>query len=874
MKKILVALSFVLAGSICFGQASISVKDLTCEGLVNPLAIDSTAPHFGWMIHSDRAGTASAAYQILVATTPEKLDEKNADLWNSGKVLSAESVSVSYEGKPLASKAFAYWKVRIWDNEGNVSKWSAPASFGVGFLEDKDWASNAAFIGVPGNGGKSEVSPLLRKKFTAEKGAERYLLHVNSLGYHEAYVNGLPVSDAVLSPAVSQFGVRTRIVTYDVTSLVREGENDIILWTGKGWYQTHNKAVVPGGPYVRAQLECVTAEGVAVLAATDGSWKYAESERRTFGPWLPHEMGGEIVDARRVLPDFKSETLDRLKWKHVKVAEIPAHKATPQMCEFNRIVETLHPVAVHKVDKDSYIYDMGTCFVGFTEIKMPVVKKGKTIKLYYEDYYLNDVADFRDMEYMDMYIGDGENEGKFSSRFNYKGYRYLKIIGLSEPLPLDAITGGKVRTDYKAETTFECSDADINAIYSMIHNTCHALTLGGYMVDCPQVERFGYGGDGNASTPTLLTLGNVAPLYMNWIGTWADCQRPDGGMPHTAPNPYPAGGGPYWCTFIIPAAWHTYINYGDRRLIDRFYPNMQKWIEYAEANCVDGILKNWGETDYRSWYLGDWAVPHETIDQQDSRSVDLVSNCVLSDAYAMMAKIAAVIGKDADAKMYEKRHDEHNALIHKTYFDEKNNSYASCSQTDLVYPMLVGATPDEKIADVESTLFDITDERHNGLFCTGLVGIPVITQWATREGKADFIYSILKKREYPGYLYMIDNGATLTWEMWEGSRSQIHNCFNGIGTWFYQALAGLAPDENAPGYRHMTICPQIVKGIDWVKASKDTPYGIVDLKWEKSGNIFTIDVTLPVGTSATVTLPDGTTRKIFSGKNKLECMLI
>ena len=871
MKKIFLTLCFALIGVFCFGQTK--VRELACENLVNPLAIDNTDPHFSWKLCSDANGAASTAYQVIVATCPEKLDENNADLWNSGKVVSQEIVSVPYGGKKLSSKAFAYWKVRVWDENGKAGEWSEPAYFGVGFLEDNDWASNAAYIGVPNNKGKSEVSPLLRKKFTVREKDGRYLLHVNSLGYHEAYVNGTAVSDAVLTPAVAQFGVRTRIVTYDVTPLVKAGENDLVLWTGKGWYQTHNKAVVPGGPYVRAQLDCLADGSATALAATDGSWEYAESERRTFGPWLPHEMGGEIVDARRVLPDFKSETLDGLKWKSVKVADIPAHKASPQMCELNRIVETLHPVAVHKVGEDSYIYDMGTCFVGFTEVKMPVVKKGKTIKLYYEDYYLNNLADFRDKEYTDKYIGDGRNEGKFSSKFNYKGYRYLKIIGLADPLPLDAITGGKVRTDYKAATTFECSDADINTIYNMIHNTCHALTLGGYMVDCPQVERFGYGGDGNASTPTLQTLGNVAPLYMNWIGTWADCQRPDGGMPHTAPNPYPAGGGPYWCTFIIPAAWHTYINYGDRRLIDRFYPNMQKWIEYAEAHSVDGILKDWGETDYRSWYLGDWAVPHEVIDQQDPRSIDIVSNCVLSDAYAVMAKIAGVLGKDADVKKYQKRHEEHNALIHKTYFDEKNNSYASCSQIDLIYPMLVGATPETEIADVESTLYNITAEKHNGQFCTGLVGIPVFTQWATREGKADFIYSILKKREYPGYLFMIDNGATLTWEMWEGSRSQIHNCFNGIGTWFYQALAGIRPDESNPGYRHMTICPQMVEGIDWVKVSKDTPYGMVEVNWKKNAGSFTMDVTVPAGASATVTLPDGTVKEVCSGKHQLNCKL-
>ena len=194
MKKTLITLCIILTGCICFGQSPISVTGLTCEKLVNPLAIDNTVPHFSWMIHSDRTGASSAAYQVVVATSPEKLDEKNADLWNSGKVPGSESLSVRYEGKPLASKAFAYWKVRVWDNEGNVSQWSAPASFGIGFLDDKDWASNAAFIGVPGNRGKSEVAPLLRKTFTAKEDAERYLLHVNSLGYHEAYVNGTAVS--------------------------------------------------------------------------------------------------------------------------------------------------------------------------------------------------------------------------------------------------------------------------------------------------------------------------------------------------------------------------------------------------------------------------------------------------------------------------------------------------------------------------------------------------------------------------------------------------------------------------------------------------------------------------------------------------------
>ena len=257
----------ILAGFCCACQASFKAEDLTTEGLVNPLAIDSTVPHMSWKISCDENGAAQTAYQIIAATSEAALNEKEADLWNTGKVSSEESVGIPYDGRALSSRSFGYWKVRIWNQDGKVSPWSEAASFGVGFLEDDDWADGACFIGVEQPDNESETAPLLRKKFQAVKDG-RMLLHVNSLGYHEAYVNGQPVSDAVLNPAVSQYGKRTRIVTYDVTPLVHEGDNEVVLWLGKGWYQTHNEAIVPGGPYVRAQLEAVTADGYEVLAFT------------------------------------------------------------------------------------------------------------------------------------------------------------------------------------------------------------------------------------------------------------------------------------------------------------------------------------------------------------------------------------------------------------------------------------------------------------------------------------------------------------------------------------------------------------------------------------------------------------------------------
>ena len=874
MKRIYYSiLSMVLACAFtaCQDSSLLTVDDLKCEWLESPLAIDNTSPHFSWKMTGKQNGAASTAYQILVATDLDKLNEQDADLWNSDKVADTDVISVVYQGKPLASRSLAYWKVRVWNQNGEPSKWSEPALFGIGLLDNQEWAG-ASFIGVEQSDKKTQTTPLMRKQFTYEPGDENVLLYVNSLGYHEAYVNGKPVSDAVLAPAVSQFGKRSQIVAYNVTPLLKKGENELVLWTGIGWYQTHNKAVVPGGPYARAQMDAITPQGAKTLVVTDDTWQSTESGRRTFGAWLPHQMGGEIVDARITPADLNPKTLDALTWKPVVVADIPAHQATPQMCELNKKIRSFHPVSV-KQDKDGwYIYDMGTNFVGFTEVKMPVVADGEQVELHYDDYFLTDSVGFREGLYTDYYIGNGKKGGSFSSKFNYKGYRYLKLIGLKEALPLSDITASLVHTDYSGKATFACSDEDMNAIFNMTHNTLEALSLGGYIVDCPQIERLGYGGDGNASAVTAQTFFNLAPLYMNWMQAWSDCQREDGGMPHTAPNPYTAGGGPYWCGFIIPASWQTYVNYGDRRLMERYYPVMQKWLGYAESYQVDGLLKQWPNTEYRGWYLGDW-VPPMGINPQDPASIDIVNNCFLSDCYHMMTKIAKVLGKEADIPGYQQKHEALNALIHETFFDKEKNSYASGSQIDLIYPMLVGATPDSSIKSVEETLFQESAGRFNGHIATGLVGISILTQWATQNQETDFVYGMLKKRTYPGYLYMIDNGATLTWEEWDGERSQLHNCYNAIGSWFIQALAGITPDEDTPGYRHFYVRPQLVDGITWVEASKDTPYGMLSVKWESEDDAFTLSVEVPVGTTAMVCLPNGEEVNLTSGKHELNCRL-
>ena len=850
---------------VCPLWSKIQVYDLKCEMLDAPLAIDNLKPNLSWKFKASESGTKITAWQILAATDPRLLNERDADLWNSGKTNSTQTNRAEYAGKSLKPKTIVYWKVKIWDANNRSSGWSKHSEFGIGLLSENDWAKGAKFIGAQQPKGDKQSAPLLRKTFDKTSQKERILLHVNSLGYHEAFINGKAVSDAVLSPAVSQHGKRSLIITYDVTPLVKKGKNELVIWIARGWYQMHTENITDGGPFVRAQLDAVKPDGSRTLVVTDGSWQVAQSGRTTFGNWHPYKMGGEIVDAQTTPCDLTPQTLKQIDWQPALVAEIAPHKATPQMCELNMKQNEFHPISVRKTADSAFIYDMGTNFVGFTKVVMPTVDKGKQIELHYDDFFIKENEDLREGRYTDFYIGNGKKGIPFTSKFNYKGYRFLKIKGLAHALPLKDITCSSVRTDYDGDASFACSDKDLNDIFNMIKRTLQALTLGGDMVDCPQIERLGYGGDGNASTPTLQSIFNVAPLYMNWMQAWADCQRPDGSMPHTAPNPYKAGGGPYWCGFIITASWQTYLNYGDKRLIERYYPQMEKWLGYAERHQKNGLLKKWPDHDYRHWYLGDWATP-TGIDQTDTLSVDLVNNCFLSECYATMAKIARVLGRNNDATTYENLHEKLNILIHETFYRKQEHSYSTGTQIDLIYPMLVKATPENCYMDVKKTLFNETENRFNGHLSGGLVGVPIITQWATKQGEVDFMYSMLKKRDYPGYLYMIDNGATTTWEHWNGQRSQIHNCYNGIGSWFLQGLAGITPDESEPGYKHTIIRPQMPKDLTWVKAHKDTPYGRLHVRWYKQAEQTLLEVEIPDGCTATLILPIETNRTTVNGK--------
>ena len=846
----LLSLSAVLTLSGCReNRPGPEAYDLKCEYLTDPLGIGTPVPRLSWKQFSSVDGEGQSAYQIIAASSLKLLTEKKADLWNSGRTESPESILVRWKGEELRSGAVCYWKVRIWDESGIVSDWSEAASFTTGLLENSDWKGH--YIGLS-DSSEFCTSPRLKRNFSIEKLSGRYFIHVNSLGYHEVWINGSRVGTYVLSPAVSQFDKRSLALTYDITTFLNKGSNELILWTGQGWYSKGLPGVKWTGPLVRAQVERIEGREREVILFTDSDWVARASGYNTIGTWRPHQFGGELVDGALL---YGNQEEGNISWIPVSTVSLAEAKVSPQMTEPNRIKDTIRAASVTRINDSTWLADMGTTLTGWFGIRFGTLSPGQIIDILYSD-HLDKDGKIVNQGQMDRYIASGAGSEKFINKFNYHGFRYAMITNLKEELSVEDIAAFLIHTDYSPASTFECSDNDLNSIHNMINYTLKCLSLGGYLVDCPQIERLGYGGDGNASTMTAQTMFNLAPLYSNWLQAWEDCIRDDGGMPHTAPNPYSAGGGPYWCGFIITASWNTYLNYGDEDLLRKYYPVMQHWLEYAEKYSPAGLLEGWPETGYRSWYLGDWAVP-EGINQTDPESIGLVNNCFMTQCYETMNKIATLLGQPGDALKYAEREKELKALINQRFYNNADGSYGSGSQIDLTWPLLAGIVPDSLSSRVRQNLLDFILKDRNGHFACGLVGIPVFTEWATQNHETGLMYSMLKKRDYPGYLYMTDNGATTTWEHWNGARSRIHNCYNGIGSWFIQAVGGIRPDPSHPGYRQFIIDPQVPEGITWANTSKETPYGTIISNWKIENGSIHIDLSIPAGSKAVIKIPDG-----------------
>ncbi|MFZ1932925.1 MAG: family 78 glycoside hydrolase catalytic domain [Thermoguttaceae bacterium] len=853
MTKRLLAAVFAVAlfaGLAEFAAADTPVQpvNLRCEYLAAPLGIDVVQPRLSWQIGASDPATRDyrqTAYQVVVASTLASLGEDRGDLWDTGRVISDQSVHVVYRGKPLTSRAVCYWKVRIWDQNGLPSEWSEPSTWSMGLLKPSDW--KAQWIGIAPTASPSKADPWFRGDFSISGEPVRALAYVASLGFHELYVNGQHVDDRVLAPSISDFSKHVRYVTYDLSKCLRDGANTVVLWCAPGW-AGFSEFHVKDKPLVMAQIEILQPGGSSLQVASDATWKTHPSPLSPLGNWAIPGFGGESYDARLEIPGWGEPGLDTSHWDSAAVFT-PHVRLSAEMVEPNHRVEILRPVAVEARKTGVFRIDMGRNYAGWVHIGLKG-KPGEKATLQFAE--RPDQVETYGQKY--EYVFNDSGEGFFCQRFNHAAARWVTISGPKTAPDVDSIYGFLISTDCAPGGSFKCSNELLNRIYDTTVWTYRSLSLGGYTVDCPHRERMGYGGDAHATMETAMTNFGVGAFYTKWLGDWRDVQKPDGDLPYTAPT-YFGGGGPAWSGICITLPWQLYLHYGDRRILETCYPMMQRWLDFLKTKAKDHQLQPWGGV----WdFLGDWVPPDRGQDpgkRVDDRSTLMFNNCYYVDNVATVANVAEVLGKRKEAAAYRKEAAAIAAATHKAFFQPDSNSYANGTQLYEAMPVLVGVTPPLLRATVINRLADEILVQKKGHIDTGIHGTYYLIKTLLGQDRNDLVFTMVNQKTYPGWGYMLDQGATTLWEEWNGDNSRLHSSFVSVGSWFIEGVAGIQLDPAQPGYKHFFIRPGIVGNLTSAKAELQSLYGKIESNWVVAENQLTLTVEVPINTSATVFVP-------------------
>lgn len=867
-------------------RSSILPVSLRCEYLENPKGLDVSRPRLGWLLDATDAGAfgqRQTAYRVLVASTARLLAKEKGDVWDSGWIVSDEMQHVPYKGRELQSDRTCHWKVQVKDERGTVSAWSKPAFWTTGLFDSGEWKGK--WIGSdelynPAASDNNITDPWLRKTVELSTKPGKAMLFVASVGYHELYVNGERIGDEVLAPAVTDHTKRASYVAYDIAANLRQGTNVIVIWLGTSWsifpgYMLHEDR--PLTPIVTAQVAIYSEESPQsdakplATVVTDASWKTHPSPNRLLGKWDFRNMGGEIWDARREIPDWNVETCDETAWR--AATEYPTKLTlSAQLVSGNRLVDEIRPVGIVAQPDGSYRVDMGVNFAGWTEVHVNG-KEGDTIRFQYSERE----QDAMTFNLHSAYVIGAGGKGTFRNRFNYSSGRWITIRGLDKAPAINDINGWMVRTDYRDAARFECSDILQNWIYDRVRWTFENLSLGGFIVDCPQRERMGYGGDAHATSETGMFNYQLGAFYTKWMQDWRDVQGTEpmvgnmldtnyarkamtsgrilnnGVLPHTAPT-YWGGGGPAWGGIVVSLPWFMYQHYGDKRVLEENFELIDRWLGFLGSHTKDDLLQRFGG----QWdFLGDWLWPNATAEGMNN---DKPETLCLNNSYYVFnlrtaAKIAEVLGRKAEADQWGRQADVSAKAVHARFFNETDDSYANGSMANLAAALLAEIPPSslrEQVVDrLEKEILDV----RGGHIHAGITGGALLFKFLRDEGRDDLIFSMLSKTTYPSWGYMKDNGATTIWEMWEKDlpgHSLLHSSYLYPGAWYIDGLAGIKRDPQHPGFQRFIIRPPVpgATSVSWAEAVFESPAGEIRSKWKREGGQLELALTVPPNTVA------------------------
>ena len=885
MKHIIYILLSALILSACNQTINLNLTKLTVEQQNVNQAIATSTPRFSWNYDTDAENVLQTSYRVIVASTKEKAENNQGDLWDSGVTDSQQMLYIPYGGKALQSRDCAYWKVitTAISNGKKVKAESEIKSFEISLLNQDDW--KAKWIGHEFEddvltGHTRVAARYLRKDFSLNDEVSEARLYVSGMGVYSAYLNGREIApEELLKPTLSWFPKRVYFNTFDVTEMLNEGENAIgvILEGGRytairhdlnspnGWDGPEH---VPhfGTPRLILQLEVTYKNGSKAMIVSDETWKITNR-----GPIrTANEYDGETYDENFDLGNWNQAGYDDTNWLQAELVEAPEGQLSAQPNPNITVMEKLKPIAMFQKG-DKWYLDMGQNMVGFINIKVCGQQPGDQITLRFAELLTPDsllyTANLRGAECTDRYIVTNNakpttpnSQLNWHPMFIYHGFRYVEISGLRETPNLDDFEGWVIYDEMPVTGSFETSNEIINAVY---HNAFWGIR-GNYRsmpTDCPQRdERMGWTGDHTTGCFGESYVFNNHQLYAKWLTDAEDSQWENGSLPNVIP-PYWRGytDNMTWPGAVVTATEMLYDRFGDMEPIRQHYNALKKWMLHMKDNYMTGGIMR------RDTY-GDWCMPPESLEL--IHSVDpkrITESAVISTPFycylcGKMARFAELLGRPEDAVFFDTEITASTIAFNDKYLDRNTGRYANNTVTANILPLWFGMVPKEVRDKVFASIVDKTENECGGHVSTGVVGIQQLMRTLTEYGRGDLALHIAANDTYPSWGYMVRNGATTIWELWNGNtadpamNSGNHVMLLGdLILWEYEYLGGIRALE--PGYSKIQLKPYPIEGLDFVNCAYESVSGRIESNWKCTDHHFEWDFTIPANTTAEVCLP-------------------
>ncbi|MCX2476633.1 family 78 glycoside hydrolase catalytic domain [Pedobacter sp. MC2016-05] len=883
--------SWLFLFSFSLYAEEITVARLSLGYRNNPIGVDFTSPSLSWKLQSDQRNVTQAAYQVLVSSSITKLNQNIGDVWDTRKVNSAQSIQIEYQGAKLLSTKTYYWKVKVWDNFGNVSPWSATAYWQMGLLNIEDWKgakwiayekladSNINVLPVDGKKDKyngTNVLPMFRKDFFVTKTIKKATAFISGLGHFEMSLNGEKVGDDFLAPGWTKYDKEALYVTYDVTKQIKKGQNAVGVMLGNGFYyvppvkERYRKLKVAYGyPKVICRVLVEYTDGTSANIISNQSWRTAPSPV-TFSSIY----GGEDYNANLEQKNWNVAGFDDQQWKSALLVDGP--KLNAQNEDPVKVFEYTSSIKTTRVPNGEWVYDMRQNSSSIIELKVRG-KKGDTIRITPAELIKEDGSvtqkNIGGPSYF-TYILKGDGIEIWRPKFFYTGFRYLQVKGANpfytendpNKTAILNIRAYHVRNAAEQVGEFNTSNDLFNKTFKLIDWSIKSNMVSVF-TDCPHREKLGW-------LEQLHLMGNsvgynyaAAPLFKKALEDMRNSQLPNGLIPEIAPEyvKFEWGGdmfrdSPEWGSSGILLPWYLYQWYGDKQAMIDYYPMMQGYINYLATKANNHIL---------SQGLGDWYdLGPKPPGVSQLTPMGVTGTAIYYYDLKILEKMAILLGKKADALSYSKLAVEVRKSFNDKFFDPKTKQYATGSQAANAMAIYMGLVADQdKKAVIDNLVKDIRDRKNS--LTAGDIGYRYVLRVLEEAGRSDVIFDMNSRSDVPGYGMQIAKGATALTESWAALPTVSNNHFmlGHLMEWLYSGIGGIRQAEHSVAFKHIVIEPEVVGDLTSANVSYDSPYGKIATQWNKIDKNFTIEVNIPVNTKADIYFPGKTKQTITDELN-------